>query len=52
VQHHVNIFLDPETGHQALATLFLFLLGLLLSEFRSPKALSFLGRSSWNFHTY
>ena len=37
----------PGNGSQALQTL--FLLGLLLSDFRSPKALSFLGQSSWNF---
>jgi len=41
-------FLDPETSPQTLPTLFLLLclfLGLLLSDFQSPKALSFLNRS-------
>jgi len=41
----VLVFLDPETGPQALPTLLLllcFFLGLLLSDFLFPKALSFL----------
>jgi len=40
--------LDPETGHQALPTLFFFLcfvLELLLSDFQYTKVLSFLSRS-------
>ena len=41
-------FLDPETGLQAPPTLFLFLFLGLLSDFRFPKALSFLNRSLWN----
>jgi len=50
VNAHTN-FVDPETGHQRLSTLLLLLLlllllfsGLLLSDFRFPKALSFLNR--------
>jgi len=41
------VVLDPETGPQWSRTLFLFLcllLGLLLSDFPFPKALSFLNR--------
>jgi len=38
-------FLDPETGLQALPTLFLFLPFLLLSYFPFPKALLFLNQS-------
>ena len=41
-------FFDPETGLQALPTLF-FWGFLLLSDFQSTKALSFLNRSLWNF---
>ena len=46
-----NMFLDPETGPQALPTLllFCFFLRLLLSDFQSTKALSFLNRSLLNF---
>jgi len=44
LSHHKIVFLDPETGPQWPRTLF-----LLLSDFRSPKALSFLNWSSWNF---
>jgi len=41
------LFLDLETGLKALRMLFLLLLFflVLLSDFQSPKALSFLGRS-------
>jgi len=39
--------LDPETGPQALPSL--FFLGFLLSHFQSTKALSFLNRSLWKF---
>jgi len=49
---HKNVpvlFLDPETGPQALPTLLLFFLGLLLSDFQSAKDFSFHNRSSLNF---
>ena len=41
------IFLDPETGLQALQTLFFLL--LLLSDFSFSMDMSFLNRSLWNF---
>jgi len=50
------IFIGPGNGSQALPTLLLlllcFFLGLLLSDFQSTKALSFLNRSLRNFSTY
>ena len=45
-------FVGPRNAPQALRTLFFlwsFLVFLLLSDFRFPKALSFLNRSLWNF---
>jgi len=44
------VFLDAETGPQELQKFLLCLiLGLLLPDFQSTKALSFLNRSLWNF---
>jgi len=43
--------LDPETGPQALPTLFL-LLFFMLSDFQSTKALSFSADRYKTFHTY
>jgi len=50
IRRHCGVFLDPETGLQALGTLFLLLcLFLLLWDFSFRKDPSFLKRWLWNF---
>ena len=48
----IYLILDPETGPQALPTLFFLFLLLLLSDFQFPKDLHFTANRNEPFHTY